>query len=53
MNRYRIDPGRSRFTVQAFATGLLSAFAHSPTFAVRDFRARSASGERPRASSWS
>jgi polyisoprenoid-binding protein YceI len=37
MNRYRIDPGRSRFTVQAFAAGLLSAFAHSPTFAVRDY----------------
>jgi polyisoprenoid-binding protein YceI len=38
MNRYAIDPGRSRFTVQAFATGLLSAFAHSPTFAVRGYR---------------
>src|SRR5438067_823270 len=37
MARYRYDPGRSRFTVQAFATGLLSAFAHSPTFAIRDF----------------
>jgi polyisoprenoid-binding protein YceI len=37
MNRYRIDSGRSHFTVHAFATGLLSAFAHSPTFAVRDF----------------
>jgi polyisoprenoid-binding protein YceI len=36
--RYRFDPARSRFTVQAFATGMLSAFAHSPTFAVRDFR---------------
>jgi polyisoprenoid-binding protein YceI len=37
MNRYRIDPGRSHLTVHAFATGLLSVFAHSPTFAVRDF----------------
>jgi polyisoprenoid-binding protein YceI len=37
MNRYRIDTARSRFTVQAFSGGLLSAFAHSPTFAVRDF----------------
>ena len=37
MKRYRIDPGRSHFTVQAFAGGLLSALAHSPTFAVRDF----------------
>ncbi len=36
--RYRLDPGRSRFTVQAFAGGLLSFVAHSPTFAVRDFR---------------
>jgi polyisoprenoid-binding protein YceI len=38
MNRYRIDSARSRFTVQAFAAGLLSALAHSPTFAVRDYR---------------
>lgn len=37
MNRYRIEPGRSRFSVQAFAAGLLSAFAHSPTFGVRDY----------------
>lgn len=36
--RYRIDPGPSRFTVQAFAGGLLSFVAHSPTFAVRDFQ---------------
>jgi polyisoprenoid-binding protein YceI len=35
--RYQIDPGRSRFTVQAFATGMLSLFAHSPTFAVGEF----------------
>ena len=35
--RYKLDPGRSRFTVQAFAAGMLSFFAHSPTFAVRDF----------------
>jgi len=34
--RYRIDPGQGRFTVQGFATGMLSVFAHSPTFAVRD-----------------
>jgi polyisoprenoid-binding protein YceI len=32
-----MDPGHSRFTVQAFAGGLLSFLAHSPTFAVRDF----------------
>jgi polyisoprenoid-binding protein YceI len=35
--RYRIDPSRSQFIVRAFATGLLSAFAHNPTIAVRDF----------------
>lgn len=34
---YRFDPGHSQFTVHAFATGLLSIFAHSPTFAIRDF----------------
>ena len=38
MTRYRLDPGQSRFTVQAFATGMLSFLAHSPTFAVRAFR---------------
>jgi polyisoprenoid-binding protein YceI len=35
--RYVLDSSRSRFTVQAFATGMLSGFAHSPTFAVREF----------------
>jgi polyisoprenoid-binding protein YceI len=35
--RYRFDPGLSRFTVQAFATGVLSFLGHSPTFAVGDF----------------
>jgi polyisoprenoid-binding protein YceI len=35
--RYVFDPGASRFTVQAFAGGLLSVFAHNPTFAVRAF----------------
>jgi polyisoprenoid-binding protein YceI len=35
---YRLDSGSSRFTVQAFAGGLLSVFAHNPTFIVRDFR---------------
>jgi polyisoprenoid-binding protein YceI len=35
--RYRFDPGLSKFTVQAFATGLLSFLGHSPTFAVREF----------------
>jgi polyisoprenoid-binding protein YceI len=35
--RYRLDPGLSRFTVQAFATGVLSLVGHSPTFAVTDY----------------
>src|SRR5689334_20654697 len=34
---YRIEARRSRFVVRAFATGLLSAFGHSPTVAIRDF----------------
>jgi polyisoprenoid-binding protein YceI len=34
---YRLTPADGRFTVQAFATGLLSFVGHSPTFAVRDF----------------
>ena len=35
--KYTIDPGGSRFTVQAFATGLLSAFGHNPTIGMRDY----------------
>ncbi len=35
--RYRLDPGPSLFTVQAFAAGLFSFLGHSPTFAVRDY----------------
>jgi polyisoprenoid-binding protein YceI len=35
--RYVLDPAPGRFTMQAFARGALSAFAHSPTFAVRDY----------------
>jgi polyisoprenoid-binding protein YceI len=34
---YRIEAGLSRFTVRAFASGLLSALAHNPTFAVRQY----------------
>lgn len=34
---YAIDKSSSRFTVRAFATGMLSSFGHSPTFAIRDF----------------
>jgi polyisoprenoid-binding protein YceI len=35
--RYLVDPAGSRFTVQAFATGLLSAFGHNPTIAIGDY----------------
>jgi polyisoprenoid-binding protein YceI len=35
--RYLIDGKGSKFTVRAFATGLLSAFGHNPTFAISDF----------------
>ena len=34
---YRVEARRSRFIVKAFATGMLSAFGHSPTIAIRDF----------------
>ena len=34
---YRLDASRSRFTVQAFAEGLLSSFGHNPLIAIRDF----------------
>lgn len=32
-----IDATASRFNVKAFATGLLSAFGHNPTIAIRDY----------------
>jgi polyisoprenoid-binding protein YceI len=35
--RYLIDPTASRFTVQAFATGMLSLFGHNPTIGIRDY----------------
>ena len=34
---YTIDPAASRFTVRAFAAGLLSGLGHNPVIAVRDF----------------
>ena len=37
-DRYVIEPMISRFTVKAFATGLLSAFGHSPTIQIRDLK---------------
>lgn len=35
--RYVIDQKASQFTVQAFASGLVSAVAHSPKIAIRDW----------------
>ena len=35
--RYTIDPATSRFTVRAFAAGLLSGFGHNPVIAIREF----------------
>ena len=35
--QYQIDSRGSTFKVRAFATGLLSAFGHSPTIAIREF----------------
>ena len=35
--RFIIDRAVSRFTVQAFSAGLLSAFGHNPTIAIRDY----------------
>src|ERR1700733_8573928 len=34
--RYLTDAKRSNFTVRVFATGLLSAFGHSPAIAIPD-----------------
>lgn len=34
---YVIDPGVSRCTARAFATGLLASLGHNPSFAVRQF----------------
>lgn len=35
--RYVINARASRFTVRAFASGMLSALGHNPTIAIRDF----------------
>jgi polyisoprenoid-binding protein YceI len=35
--RYAVDPRASQFTVQAFASGLISVVAHSPKIAIRDW----------------
>ncbi len=34
---YVIDSRASRFTVQAFATGMLARMGHNPTIGIRDF----------------
>jgi polyisoprenoid-binding protein YceI len=35
--KYVIQPGLSRITVKAFASGFLAGLGHSPTFAARDY----------------
>lgn len=35
--RYLLEASSSRFTVQAFARGLLAGFGHNPTLQIRDF----------------
>ncbi|MBI1763005.1 MAG: YceI family protein [Acidobacteria bacterium] len=35
--RYKLEAGQSRFTVQAFASGLLASFGHNPLISIRDF----------------
>jgi polyisoprenoid-binding protein YceI len=35
--RYSVDTSASQFTVQAFATGLLSVLGHNPTIGIRDY----------------
>ena len=37
MGHYVLDRSASRFTVRAFAGGMLSAMGHNPTIAIRDF----------------
>jgi len=38
VSRFVVDALRSTFTLQAFSTGLLSAFGHNPKIAVRDMQ---------------
>lgn len=38
VSHYALDGGRSSFTIQAFSTGLLSAFGHNPRIAIRDMQ---------------
>ena len=49
---YVLEPGVSRFTARAFATGLLASLGHNPSFAIRQFRGEAKfSGEAPEQSS--
>jgi len=49
---YVLDPGLSRFTARAFATGLLASLGHNPSFAIRQFAGEAKfSGEDPERSS--
>jgi len=41
VEHYEIDSDVSKCTVRAFASGMLSAFGHSPTLAVREFAGES------------
>jgi polyisoprenoid-binding protein YceI len=51
MTQYTVDAQMSRFTLQAFAAGLLSAVGHNPTFVIRKFSGEASFGadmlERP------
>ena len=38
LEHYRVDAEASRFTAQAFAAGLFSAFGHDPLIGIRDFQ---------------
>ena len=37
MSHYVLDKSASRFTVRAYASGMLSVLGHNPTIAIRDF----------------
>ena len=54
-DRYVIDGRSSRFTVQAFATGLLAKMGHNPTIGIRDFSGEMNSilrNSKPAVSAW-
>ena len=37
VSHYVLDKSASRFTVRAYASGMLSVLGHNPTIAIRDF----------------